>query len=337
MASDKTRTQLKAYFETGDKPTQGQFTDLIESNVNITDDSTINGKLTLADRLTRLTPETVFKWNYINCAPPITTQFGNSDDGVLADGDKFSMIFPGKNGEMYTATGVSVGAFAATGTAPMMDGTIPAIDTATTHAGLNLAMDGETTTNVGLQLILGGSPQGGGHHSFTVGTHSGHIDATFQANDWTDFDCVVVGFRKEEEFQTAFNTQITAAGAGDLVYTDVVAFGIQGDTNIEIQTDLNNSGTSTSTDCGASVPVDDQNCRLKVLVSSTGVVTYQIVVNQVAGAGTLAAPASTAAFTFDDGDVIVPFIAILKNATATDEIFLKDVEVSRTPGTSYQN
>ena len=101
MASDKTRTQLKAYFETGDKPTQSQFADLVESNVNITDDSTINGKLTLADRLTRLTPEIVFKWNYINCAPPITTQFGNSDDGVLADGDKFSMIFPGKNGEMY--------------------------------------------------------------------------------------------------------------------------------------------------------------------------------------------------------------------------------------------
>lgn len=337
MASNKTRAQLKAFFETGDKPSQSNFTDLIESNVNVTDDTTLNGKLTLTDRFTRVTPETVFKWNYINCAPPITTQFGNSDDGVLANGDKFSMIFPGKNGEMYATTGVSVGAFAATGTAPMMDGAIPAIDTATTHAGLNLAMDGETTDNVGLQLVLGGSPQGGGHHSFTVGTHSGHIDATFQANDWSDFDCVVVGFRKEEEFQTGFNAIIATAAAGNLVYTDVAAFGIQGDTNIEIQTALNDNATSTSTDCGASVPVDDQNCRIKVLVSSGGVVTYQIVVNQVAGAGTLAAPASTAAFTFDDGDVIVPFIAILKEGTATDEIFLKDVEVSRTPGTSYQS
>ena len=33
--------------------------------------------------------------------------------------------------------------------------------------------------------------------------------------------------------------------------------------------------------------------------------TYELVVNEIAGAGTLAAPASTAAFTFDDGDVLV--------------------------------
>ena len=36
MASNKTRTQLKQYFETGDKPTQAQFADLIESNINLT-------------------------------------------------------------------------------------------------------------------------------------------------------------------------------------------------------------------------------------------------------------------------------------------------------------
>ena len=108
------------------------------------------------------------------------------------------------------------------------------------------------------------------------------------------------------------------------------------DTDIRTMTDLNNSGTSTSTDCGSSVPVDDQNLRLKVNLSSAGVVTYELVVNAVAGAGTLAAPATTAAFTFDDGDVLVPYLAILKNATATDEIFLKDITVTRTPGTSYE-
>jgi len=103
-----------------------------------------------------------------------------------------------------------------------------------------------------------------------------------------------------------------------------------------IQTDLNNSGTSTSTDCGSSVPVDTQNLRLKVNLSSAGVVTYELVVNEIAGAGTLAAPASTAAFTFDDGDVLVPYLAILKNGTATDEIFLKDITVTRTPGDSFE-
>ena len=49
MASNKTRTQLKAYFETGDKPSQQDFADLIESNVNLTDDTTITGDLIIND------------------------------------------------------------------------------------------------------------------------------------------------------------------------------------------------------------------------------------------------------------------------------------------------
>ena len=51
MASNKTRTQLKAFFETGDKPTQAQFTDLIESNVNITDATTVTGNFQLSSSL----------------------------------------------------------------------------------------------------------------------------------------------------------------------------------------------------------------------------------------------------------------------------------------------
>ena len=256
---------------------------------------TENYSVSATGQVTSATSTTIFQYNYITCPPPLTAMLSNSAVGVLGDGDKFGMMFFGPNGEVYPAACVAVGAFSAGGTAPMLDGTVPATDTATTHAGLNLAMDGETTDNVGL-----------------------------------------VGFRKVEEFATGFNAAIAAASAGDLVYTDVVAFGAQGDTNIEIQTDLNNSGTSTSTDCGSSVPVDTQNLRLKVNLSSAGVVTYELVVNAVAGAGTLAAPASTAAFTFDDGDVIVPYLAVFKNATATDEIFLKDITVTRTPGTSYE-
>ena len=297
---------------------------------------TENYSVSTTGQVTAATSTTIFQYNYITCPPPITSMMQNSAVGVLADGDKFGMMFFGPNGEVYPAACIAVGAHAATGTAPMLDGTVPATDTATTHAGLNLPMDGETTDNVGLQMMPVGNAQGTGPHTFTVGTHSGSIDATFQAADYTDFDCLVIGFRKVEEFQSGFNAAVAAATAGDLVYTDVVAFGVQGDTNIEIQTDLNNSGTSTSTDCGASVPVDTQNLRLKVNLSSAGVVTYELIVNAVAGAGTLAAPATTAAFTFDSGDVLVPYLAILKNGTATDEIFLKDITVTRTPGTSYE-
>ena len=276
---------------------------------------TENFSVSATGQVTAAASTTIFQYNYITCPPPVTSMLSNSAVGVLGDGDKFGMMFFGPNGQVYPAACVAVGAFSAGGTAPMLDGTVPATDTATTHAGLNLAMDGETTNNVGLQMIPGGNAQGTGPHTFTVGTHSGSIDATFQAADYTDFDCIVIGFRKVENFNTG--------------HAPVVA-------NIEIQTDLNNSGTSTSTDCGASVPVDTQNLRLKVNLSSAGVVTYELVVNAVAGAGTLAAPASTAAFTFDDGDVLVPYLATLKNATATDEIFLKDITVTRTPGSSFE-
>lgn len=45
MANNKTRSQLKAFFETGDKPSQQDFADLIESNVNLNEASTIVGDL----------------------------------------------------------------------------------------------------------------------------------------------------------------------------------------------------------------------------------------------------------------------------------------------------
>jgi hypothetical protein len=59
MASNKTRTQLKAYFETGDKPTQGQFADLIESNVNLTDATTVTGDLCISSSLLQISSSNI--------------------------------------------------------------------------------------------------------------------------------------------------------------------------------------------------------------------------------------------------------------------------------------
>jgi len=286
--------------------------------------------------LTRLTPAIAFKWNYLTCAAPVFSSIGKSADGVLADGDQIAAIFPGPNGEMYPATGCSVGAFTAVGQQPTVVGVLASPDVSGASTGLDIQMDAETTANVGLQLIPGAGPWGGAS-ALTVGTHSGYIDVTFQTPDWTDFDCVTIGWRKVEDFETALNGIQAAGSTGDVAYTDVVGFGAMTNTDLRIQTDLNDSGTSTLTNCGASVPVDDQNLRLRCTVSSAGVVTYSFVVNAVAGAGTLAAPASVAAFTFDDGDVIVPYIASLCVAGAVDILVVKDIEVQVTPGKSYTN
>lgn len=44
------RTILKSYFETGDRPSQSEFEDLIDSNFNLVDDSSVNGWITYFTR-----------------------------------------------------------------------------------------------------------------------------------------------------------------------------------------------------------------------------------------------------------------------------------------------
>tara|TARA_R110002124_G_scaffold52978_5_gene151997 strand:- start:230 stop:1186 length:957 start_codon:yes stop_codon:yes gene_type:complete len=273
--------------------------------------------------------KTLFEYNYITCAHPIVQSLGNSGDGVLATEDKFGMMFFGPLNEIYPATACSIGAFTAGGKTPQVDGAIPAVDTETTAAGFDIQMDAENAAATGLEVVVGTSHMGGAN-AFTVGTHAGYIDATFFTADWTDYDGCGIGLRTAEDFNDGHVIQLDAAAAGDGIYNTFAAFGVMGDTNLEIQTDLNNSGTSTSTDCGASVPVDAQNLRLRITIAKSGAVTYGFVVNQVAGAGTLAAPATTAAFTFDSGDVIVPYIFTSADTAAADELFLKDIKVVRT-------
>ena len=66
-------------------------------------------------------------------------------------------------------------------------------------------------------------------------------------------------------------------------------------------------------------------------MASSGAITYTWVVNAIAGEGALAAPTTTVAYTFDSGDVIVPYVTTLKNAAADVELLLKDIKVVRQP------
>ena len=53
--------------------------------------------------------------------------------------------------------------------------------------------------------------------------------------------------------------------------------------------------------------------------------------NAIAGEGALADPTTTQSFTFDSGDIIVPYVSTLKNANADVELLLKDIKVVRQP------
>ena len=286
------------------------------------------------EQLTKLGPEIIFQYNYISCANPVVSQWGDTTDGVLATEARFGMLFFGPNNELYPASCCSIGAVTVAGKTPAVDGAVPATDTSATLAGFDIQMDAETAADTGLEIVLSGGPLGGNANGFTVGTHRGYIDATFITADWSDFEGVGVGFRKVEDFNDGHVPILKAGAAADGVYTDFAAFGSMGDTDIKTMTDLNDTGTSVVTDVGV-VPVDGDNMRLRIFLHGNGKVTYSHVNDEEAGAGTQAEPSGTVAYTFDDGDVVIPYLYTSADTAAADELFLKDCKVVRAPGISY--
>ena len=310
--------------------TTGAITDntTIDSSGNLS----VGGTTGLSGVLTRLTPANIVDWDYISCPTPIVSTLTGAGgaDGVMADGELFSMLFPGTNGQVTPVQGSIIGAHTVAAGGFMVEGTIPATDTNGTAAGLNLQGDAATGDNTGMELVFGGSQFGGGA-ACTIGTHALTFDVTFNSVDFTDQDCVAIGFRKAEEFQTG-HQPIIAAASGDAVYTDYVAFGVLSADDVQISTRLND-GTTAHVDSGQATAASG-NHRFKIEVSSAGVVTFSHIGAAVMDAGTLAAPSTTKAFTFDDGDTVVPYLSIL-STNANSAIHLKSVKITRTPGISY--
>jgi hypothetical protein len=286
--------------------------------------------LNIDGEFTRRTPRYLFKWNYIDCAQPALSH-AQASDTATATQHKSPMIWPGTNGEIYMTDLTRIGAVTAALETPLIEGTVPAVDTATTAAGLNMQMDQDTSADLGWELNFG-SPLGGGT-SYTIGTHSGYIDLSVFCAQWTTYDGVSIGFRKVEPVDDG-HAPIVAAGTGDPVYSDFATFGIQESDKIQIASDLNNGGTGTYTDT-TMTPTDSQNQRFRVTLAKTGAVTYSLEQNGIANAGTMAAPTATAAFTFDSGDTVIPYVWIHGKDHADTALLIKHIEVYRTPGTSY--
>ena len=293
-----------------------------------TDDFSVSS----AGILTRRMPAILVDWDYISCPTPIVSNLTGAGgaDGVMADGELFSMLWPNTTGQLCPAQCSVVAAHTVAASGFMVEGIIPATDTSGTVAGLNLQGDAATADNTGLEIVFGGT-QFGGYCACTIGTHAMTFDATFHSEDWTDQDAVTIGFRKVEEFETGHGA-ILAAASGDALYTDFVAFGVQSADDVQIASRLND-GTSTYTDT-TDATAASKNHRFKITVSSAGVVTYQHVGAQVMDSGTLAAPSSTAAFTFDDGDTVVPYL-IIQSTSANSAILVKSLKITRTPGTKF--
>jgi len=153
----------------------------------------------------------------------------------------------------------------------------------------------DQTNNDGIELVYSCVTAKGreGVDRFTVGKQAFSAELEFSLAVVAGTDVGNFGFRKVE------------ALAADLHAYDEMAglFPISGD--IKIQTILNNAATTT-TDTTANWG-DGEIHSLKVLVSKAGAVTYQI---------NGAAPSTTAAFSFDAGEVVTPFLSFLQASGA---------------------
>jgi len=160
--------------------------------------------------------------------------------------------------------------------------------------GMDLAMDQTDNDGVEISVPLGANSP----HAFVIGTDPAfYCRARFSIADVSGTDDMLVGFRRREAFQAAVDN-----------YADMAALNvISGAINIE--TILNDAPTTT-TDT-TNTWADTTTHVLEVRVSAIGAVTYRI-------DGVV--PAVVAAFTFDNGDPVVPFIYALQAADLSGAI-----------------
>lgn len=118
--------------------------------------------------------------------------------------------------------------------------------------------------------------------------------------DVTGSDDFHVGFRRAEPMNAVFDNYLDLASIGS----------ISG--NVTIETILNNAATTT-TDTTIDW-ADAETHTLCVGVADTGGVAYSY---------DSAAPTVTAAFTFDDGDPVIPFIHLLQDTDLMDTAVIK--------------
>jgi len=177
----------------------------------------------------------------------------------------------------------------------------------------------------GLNIVLGEASTEGTEYGFGVTTASRHaktigtseaffIEAEFDIDDVSDNLTTVIGFRKAAAYS---DTALLSDP-----YTDVACIGITASAataDVKIYTRLN-SGTAVNTDTTQNW-ADGETHSLSVVVQKGGRVSFFF-----DGAQVLA----TNNFTFDNTDVVVPFIRYISNVTSPDPTYLNSLEVGPT-------
>ena len=171
--------------------------------------------------------------------------------------------------------------------------------------GLNLVQD--NTAADGIELCVGQtslSPM-----AFTIGSDAAFfMTFVFKVQDASGTNPGIIGFRKAQAFDATLSN-----------YTDFASIGIVGTANpntLKIQTQIATGGVVT-TDTTQTV-ADAATTALTIKVSSAGVVTYQV---------NYAAPTVTAAYTFANALVVIPFIRFTEAADVTTQFSTNYLEI----------
>ncbi len=175
-----------------------------------------------------------------------------------------------------------------------------------TANGCDIALD--QTATEGAEYNFGA--RANAKHAYTIGTSAAFfIEATVYVTDYSGCSPLMFGFRKVEANNATFAD-----------YTDYAAIGINQATssaNATILDELNGTG-QTATDTTDALAAEPNSFSVKVLVSSTGVTTFE-----VDGSAASAAPS----YTFDTADVVMPFIHFIQGADLSGEISLQNLKI----------
>lgn len=169
-------------------------------------------------------------------------------------------------------------------------------------AGLDIGLD--QADDEGMELTMGITSRC--KRAFTIGTDEPFFaEASFSIADVSGTDDCAFGFRKAAAY---------AANIDD--YTDMAALNVISGT-VTIETILNNAAT-TSTSTGVTT-TDGATVTLRVEVDKNGRCRWFV-------NGT---ESTAASFTFDSGDVVVPFLFFLNSADLAGAVNLKTWKVGR--------
>ncbi len=184
------------------------------------------------------------------------------------------------------------------GVYPIVGQTIPP---AMAAAGLDI--QGDQVAADGFDIV-GGIGGASGRPLIAQVDPAFYFECQINIADVSGTDELHVGLRRAETLNATWDNYLDTAGLG--------CNSSAADMAIKIETILNNAGT-TSTDTTDEV-ADGVDVTFKIFVSAAGVVTYTI---------NGSAPTVTAAFTFDAGDPLIPYLHYLQHGDFTEAFLIK--------------